>query len=180
MIGGALQRSDPGVEAALPLAEFNDPRTPANGAIAAESCLLSVRQGDPFMNPDVVVVMVVPHKHTHHVLHLYKGGQHAGVDLRTALLFLFYAHGLLFSGNFFVFGQWDMEKCQGGIGGSAVQDRHFEALFPVPGNLVEFDPAIGADFLITPVTVGVEEVEQGGCTAGGGRGNSRGCFAGSY
>ena len=59
MIAGAFQGADPGVEAALPLAELYNPRTPANGTVTAESRFLSVSQGDPLVDADVVVVMVM-------------------------------------------------------------------------------------------------------------------------
>ena len=73
----------------------------------------AVSQQDTFPHYGIIVVMIVPDKHTHHITSLFHGSEHARIQFRSASLFHAgtYQYGVLVGSGFVIFRQRNMEKC---------------------------------------------------------------------
>ncbi len=142
--------------------QFDDAGPLVQVAVVAEPCFLTVGQGYSLMDSDEVVDMVMAHKGAHDILHFDDGSQKSGIYFRGANLFLRHSGEILSCRHFGVFRQGDMEEGQCGKGISVVTGRVVTALFPVPGDLVEFDPVVIAGCGIGGIGLGVEEIKECG------------------
>ncbi len=156
---GAVNRPDPGIKSIFTLLQLNDARS-LYVPIAAVAGALPVRQRNSVINSDIVVVVIVPHKCSHHIFHFPKSGEHSGIYFRRTDSFIAVANGGWFSDYLSIFRQRNMKKCKGGIRFAAIQRSVTPALLPVPVYLVKLYPVVITDGLVRSIGVGVNEIEQ--------------------
>ena len=112
--------------------------------LSITTCEATVGQKDSFPHHGIVVVMVVPDKHTHHITGLFHGSEHARIQFRSASLFHAgtYQYSVLVRSGFVIFRQRDMEECQCRQRLPTVLCFISGTLLAVPVHLVESEPVV--------------------------------------
>ena len=154
--------TNPRIEPELVLIQLDDSRTAFEFAVRIRPRDPSESQGDVVLDPDKIVVMIMPGKYPHDVPHLNQRSKKSRIDFGRSVPFSFRPERRMASFHVIVLGERDMKESQRGQRHASVRLRIMSARLPVPFDLIETNPIVMPVFRLRGIVVRIEAIEQRG------------------